>query len=136
MTVQSQAWENVGERFEALGEHLRGHFDEVGADAASERAAFERSVRGLLGALEDGFDAAGHAVRDPVLREDVKNVATAVREALLASVESAGDQVRERLTLPARVTPPASTRPASTRPTTPKAKTGAKKTTTRKHAAG
>ena len=100
MPVQSKAWEQVGEKFETLGDHLRGHFDEVGAEASAERAAFEKSVRGLLSALEDGFNVAGKAVRDPALRDDVSSVATSVREALLATFETAGEQVRDRLSRP------------------------------------
>lgn len=117
MAVRSKAWEEVGERFESLGDHLRSHFDEASVDAAAERAAFEKSVRGLLGALEDGFGAARKAVRDPVLREDVTNVANSVREALLATFEGAGEQVRERLNRPARAAPPAVKRAPAARKT-------------------
>lgn len=125
MAVQTQAWEQVGEKFENLGDHLRGHFDEVSADASAERAAFEKSIRGLLTALEDGFAVAGKAVRDPMLREDVTSVATAVREALLATFEGAGEQVRERLSRPVRTTRPPVKPAATARKATPR------KTTTR-----
>jgi hypothetical protein len=144
MAVQTQAWEHVGERFETLGDHLRGHFDDVSADAAAERAAFEKSIRGLLAALEDGFNVAGKAVRDPILRQDVMSVATAVREALLATFETAGEQVRERLTRPAPATRPVAKRaapahkPATRKVTARKVaarKTTARKTTARKRSA-
>lgn len=128
MAVQSKAWEQVGEKFETLGEHLRGHFDDVGAEASSERAAFEKSVRGLLTALEDGFNVAGKAVRDPTLREDVTKVATSVREALLATFETAGEQVRERL---GRSEPAPKRAAVTSKPTQP----AAKKPAPRKHAA-
>jgi hypothetical protein len=117
MAVQTQAWEQVGEKFETLGEHLRGHFDDVSAEASAERAAFEKSVRGLLTAIEDGFSVAGKAVRDPVLREDVMRVATAVREAMLATFETAGEQVRERLSGPAPTARPAAKRATAARKT-------------------
>lgn len=117
MAVQAEAWAQVGEKFETLGEHLRGHFDEVGTEASAERVAFEKSMRGLLAALEDGFGPARRAVRDPALREDVTNVATSVREALLASFETAGEQVRDRLERPRRAARPAATRAAARRPT-------------------
>lgn len=107
MAARSKEWEQVGEQFESLGDHLRSHFDEVSTDAAAERAAFERSIRGLLGALEGGFGAARKAVRDPALREDVTKVAESVRAALLATFEDAGEQVRERLNRPARAVRPA-----------------------------
>lgn len=138
MAVKTQAWEQVEEKFETLGNHLRGHFDEVSSEASAERAAFEKSIRGLLVALEDGFSVAGKAVRDPMLREDVMSVATAVREALLATFESAGEQVRERLSRPAHSTHPPAKRAAATRKSTSRkvtAKPLASKATTRKRAA-
>lgn len=131
MAVQSKAWEQVGEKFETLGEHLRGHFDDVGAEASAERAAFEKSVRGLLTALEDGFNVAGKAVRDPTLREDVTKVATSVREALLATFETAGEQVRERLARESRSEPAPKRAAVTSKPTQP----AAKKPAPRKHAA-
>jgi hypothetical protein len=126
MAVQTKAWEQVGEKFEVLGTHLRSHFDEVSAEATAERAAFEKSIRGLLASLEDGFGAAGKAVREPVLRQDVTDVAVSVREALLATFESAGEQVRERLTRPVRPT----AKPVAAHKTT------ARKTTAGKAVAG
>ena len=151
MVVQSEAWETVGERFESLGTHLRKHFDEVSADATAEGVAFEKSVRGLLSALEDGFSAARDAVRDPMLRDDVTGVAASVREALLSTFEGAGEQVRERLARPARAVratskptkqptkqptkKPAASRPAAKRPAAPKAKPAARKTAAQKPAA-
>lgn len=97
MTAQAKIWRQVGENFESLGTHLRSHFDDVSAEASAERAAMEKSIRGLLAALDNGFDAARDAVHDAQLRDDVTSVGTAVREALLATFESAGTQVRERL---------------------------------------
>ena len=120
MAIQSDAWEQVGENFEMLGQHMRAHFDELTAETANERAAFEKSVRGLLTALEEGFGVARKAVRDPMLRDDVTSVAASVREALLATFETAGGQVRERLSAPRRVARPAAKRAPAARPATRK----------------
>lgn len=127
----SKAWESVTESFEVLGEHLRGHFEQVSGEASTERAAFEKTVRGLLTALEDGFGAAGKALRDPALRHDVANVAGAVRTALLDSVEAAGSQARERLSVPVSRDGGAAAKRATTA-----RKPVARKAATRKTAAG
>lgn len=97
MAVQSKAWEQVAERCNSLGAHLRQNFDELSADATAERAALEKSLRAMLSALEDGLGATGKVVRDAKLREDITELAASVREALLATFEGAGDQLRERL---------------------------------------
>ena len=134
MAAKSQTWEQVGKKFEVLGEDLRAHFDELRADTATERAAFEKSVRGLLSALEDGFGAAGKALRDPALREDVTSVATSVRDALVATFETAEGEMHERLSRPrrrARATmTSAAARKATPRKTSP-GKTSARTTSAR-----
>jgi hypothetical protein len=97
MAQSSKAWDQVGERFVALGTQMRKRADQMSKGATVDRAAFERSVRDMYAALEDGFGLAGKAVRDPKIRRELSNVAQSVREALSATVESAGEQARERL---------------------------------------
>jgi len=97
MVVQSKAWEQVGKSFESLGAHLRSRLDEVGEDAAAERAAVEQSLHALVSALEEAAGATGKVVRDPVLRQDLNDLAASVRSALIVTFERAGGQVRERL---------------------------------------
>lgn len=102
MAVQHKAWEQVGKRFDSLSSHLRSRFDEVGADAAADRAAFEESLRTLMSALEETLSAAGNVVRDPVLRHDLAELAASLRGAIVTTFETAGEQVRERLVAPVR----------------------------------
>ena len=97
MTVSSKAWDQVNERLVALGTHVRTSADKMSKGTAVDRAAFEKSVRDMFAAIEDGFGLAGRAIRDPKIRKDLSNVADSVRQALFATVESAGEQVRERL---------------------------------------
>ncbi len=101
MVAQTKAWKEVNARFEALGEHLHSRFEEAGADVGTEREAFEESLRHALSALEEAFGSASKVVRDPVLRSDLNALATAVRSALTATVDRAGEQVRN-LTTPVR----------------------------------
>jgi hypothetical protein len=102
VATPAKAWRQVGEQFDTLGTQLRKHFDEVSAEATTERAAFEKALRALLSALEDGFGTAGKAVRDPALRENLNELSASLREALLSIFEAAGDQVRERISAPIR----------------------------------
>ena len=97
MTVPSKAWDQVNERLVALGTQVRASADKMTKGTAIDRAAFEKSVRDMFAAIEDGFGLAGKAIRDPKIRGDLSNVADSVRQALLATMESAGEQVRERL---------------------------------------
>lgn len=97
MTVPSKAWDQVNERLVALGTQVRTSAEKMTKGTAVDRAAFEKSVRDMFAAIEDGFGLAGKAIRDPKIRKDVASVAESVRQALLATMESAGEQVRERL---------------------------------------
>lgn len=93
---------------------MRTSADEMTKGTALDRAAFEKSVRDMFAAIEDGFGLAGRAIRDPRIRKDLSNVADSVRQALLATVESAGEQVRERLPrVPAERSPKSTVRKVS-----------------------
>lgn len=97
MTTPSKAWEHVNERLVALGTQLRKSADKMTKDAAVDRTAFEKSVREMLAAIEDGFGRAGKTIGDSKIRKDLSSVAESVRQALLVTIGSAGEQVRERL---------------------------------------
>lgn len=128
MTTPAKAWRQVGDQFEMVGIRVRKHLDEISTEAHAERAAFEKALRALLSALEKGFGTAGKAVGDPAIREDLNDLAGAVREALLASFETAGDQVREHLPTP-------TSKSTGAIKHAPVRKAGAKKAATRKAAA-
>lgn len=144
MSKQTTKWEQVSHRFEALGDRLRSHFEQVGSQSAEERKALEHVMRLLSSTVEDGFTSAGRAVRDPAVRQDLADLATAVRDALTATVEDAGTQVRERIGGPVRrggraeahkVTPRKAAPRKVTAKSTPRKVAGAKvssKATTRK----
>ncbi len=131
MSVQTKKWEQVSDRFELLGDHLRSHFEQVGTQSAEERKAVEHALRLLGSTVEDSFTATGRVVRDPALRKDLAELATAVRDALAASFEETGDQVRERLSRPAHRarTVAQKAAPRKRAPATTAHKTAARKTT-------
>jgi hypothetical protein len=135
MTMPSKAWDQVNERLVALGTQVRTSADKMTKGTAIDRAAFEKSVRDMFSAIEDGFGLAGKAIRDPKIRKDLSNVADSVRQALLATMESAGGQVRGRLPhAPGKRSPKSTGRKAAA----PKTATGkaapVKKATTAKKA--
>ena len=95
------------------------------------------SVRGLVTALGDGFDAVRDSVHDPMVRRDLTAVGESVRAALTSSFDAAGTQLRRRLsqsasdagTAPAKTAEPPATHRAKR---TPKASA---KPATKKHVA-
>ena len=122
MTVPSKAWDQVNETLVAFGTQVRTSAEKMTKGTAVDRAAFEKSVRDMFAAIEDGFGLAGKAIRDPKIRKDVSSVADSVRQALLATMESAGEQVRERLPrAPGQRSPKSSGRKAASKTATRKA---------------
>jgi len=93
MTVQNASWDQVAKNFEAIGARLRRQVDEVNTASDSDRAAVDKAVHALLSALDDTFQAASRIARDPQLHEDVKDLATSVRDAVRASFGEVRDQV-------------------------------------------
>ena len=89
MTDTKQAWSEVADRFGELGLKLKLHFEEAsgGADDASLRSALED----LRDSVDHAFDAVGNAVKDPAMKDDARDVARALREALSTTFAEASD---------------------------------------------
>ena len=90
---EAAAWRHVEKRYNILAEHLRRRFAPVNADAAAERAALEQSAHALAKAVEDLVTSVDKTLHDRRLHRDVTALLTAVRQALLSSVQAARPQV-------------------------------------------
>jgi hypothetical protein len=92
MSDQPERWQEIASRAEALALKLKLHMEQVG-DKADGDAALDR----FRTAVDDAFTAAGNAVRDEAVRDDVREVGRLMIEAITTAVERAGDQAREHL---------------------------------------
>jgi len=99
------AWEKVSESFGSLEADLRQYSATRSAEAAADRAAFEESVKGLISAFEESIGAAARLVRNPALGEDLADMAATIRDAFVATIQAAGQQVRDRLPVTSGATP-------------------------------
>lgn len=134
MTAQPKSWEQVGAKFEVIGTRLRDRLDQVSADAAADRAALERAIQALVAAVEDTITAAGKVVADAELRQDITAFAASVREALLGTVERAGESIRVQASPSAIRTKSTTAVRRLTARETPPVKSEARATTVRKPA--
>jgi hypothetical protein len=89
MTTVRTAWEELGERLEALGLKLKLHYEQTRDDAVTD------TVARLRAGVEDTFEAAGHAMKDDAVRADVHEVGRLFAEALAATLEKVGTDLRE-----------------------------------------
>jgi hypothetical protein len=86
MTDRTQDWREVADALEALALKLKLHFEQTGSDAADDVEEAGDKVRAAVRDLGDSvdrcFDGIRAAVNDPNVKQDVKDVATALRDAL------------------------------------------------------
>ena len=89
MTATNTAWTELSSRLEALGLKLKLHFEQT--QDHEETRTMDRLRQGV----EDAFEAAGNAVKDEAVREDVREVGRLMAEALGSTLEHVGAEVRE-----------------------------------------
>lgn len=95
--ASSKAWKQVTEDLAWLEEEIGKHVDDVSAEVKANRAAFRKSLRGLIRAIDDSVDALSNLMRDDDVRRDLTAIAGDVPAALLASLRTAGQEVRDRV---------------------------------------
>jgi hypothetical protein len=95
-----QRWDDVGQRFEALGRVVKERYQSAEptpgsepVDATEERAALREAFEKVVAAAQELVDRAGSVVRDPAVKEQTTLVARSLNEALTASVDQIGEEV-------------------------------------------
>lgn len=101
MTDSKQAWNDVGDRLEALALKLKLNLQQ---ETSEHREHDEEHEEELLGALdrlgeafEDVFEAAENAAKDEGIRSDVSAVARNTIDALSATFGELTDEIRKRV---------------------------------------
>jgi hypothetical protein len=91
MSESKAKWDDVGDRFTALGRKLKSHYDANAQPSAPRDEAEQDQVRDALrqisDALDAGFTAIGESLRDTEVRDDFKQAGNAIADALTASIE-------------------------------------------------
>ncbi len=96
MTDTKQAWQDVGDRFDALGLKLKLHLEEE--RSARDDDSGDDGVREALdraaAALDDVFDALGEAAEDVAVKADLKDLASSFGAALETTFDDLGGRLR------------------------------------------
>jgi hypothetical protein len=104
MTEHEHTWDEVGERFAALGRLLKDRFEQERED--DDQQAVRDAFSKLAEAARRLGDAVGEAVRDPAVREQAREVGRSLNDAVVSTVRDLDAQLRNR---PARPTGPETT---------------------------
>ena len=87
--MTTNQWSEVGERLEALALKLKLHFEQARDEEAAD------ALGRLRKDIEDAFEAAGNAVKDEAVRADAREVGRLFTDALAATLEKFGDDIRK-----------------------------------------
>lgn len=79
MAMRTQDWSEVADAVEGLALKLKLHFESVAGDSGE---AVKGAVDELGEAVERSSDALRNAVDDPAVKDDVKDVAARLRDAV------------------------------------------------------
>jgi hypothetical protein len=89
MNEFKQPWSEVADRLEALGLKLKLHGQQTGGSEMPE------ALSRLGHRLQEAFEAAGNAVKDEAVREDVREIGRLIAGAVTTTVGKVGDDMRE-----------------------------------------
>lgn len=95
MSTSKDAWNEVGDRFTAVGKRLAGHYDKRNDGSAKDtQHKVEEVVREIGNQLGRAFEAVDDTVRDDAARQDLKQAFNALGSAISSTVEDAATAIR------------------------------------------
>lgn len=84
-------WDQVGDLLGSLGLKLKFHAEQA---VGEDRTLINDAVHNLRDTIEGAFDALRSAVKDPAVRDDLKNVAGGVAQAVSSTLGDVRDRVK------------------------------------------
>jgi hypothetical protein len=97
MAEVKAAWDDVGNRFAEMASHVKDQFEaRVAFGDAPGTQKVDDAIRTLVGAIDKTFSAISDTLRDPATREEAKQAASAMGDALAATFNEVADQIRSR----------------------------------------
>ncbi len=85
------SWEEVGSLLTGLGLKLQLHVEQA---ASAEKDGVTDALRSLAESLEHAFEGLRSASSDLAIREDVKNAARSLSDAVGTTLSSVGEELR------------------------------------------
>ncbi|HEU4529073.1 MAG TPA: hypothetical protein VFT80_14230 [Actinomycetota bacterium] len=114
-----EAWDEVGERFATFGRALAARYKQLeqerGATTDEDKRKIEEAFSTITRQLDQAFTSLGETIRDPSAKDDLKQAARSVGDALTVTFQEVSEEVRKRI---------GRSEPAGTAPERPDASTG------------
>jgi hypothetical protein len=94
MADAKSAWDEVGNRFSDIAERVKEQFDARAAFGAPDSQKVDDAVRTLVRAVDNAFTAIGETMRDPSTRDEVKQAASAMGDAIAVTFNEVASQIK------------------------------------------
>ena len=94
MAGAQESWREVGKVLDGLGLKLKTHFESAQSDIDSER--FRDAIDAAGAGVQKAFDALGEAIRDPAIKQDVRNAASSLSDAIANTFSEVSANIRGR----------------------------------------
>jgi hypothetical protein len=91
-TSTKKSWNEVGSLLTGLGLKLQLHVEQA---ASAEKDGVTDAIRSLAESLEHAFEGLRTASNDVAIRDDVKNVARSLSEAVGSTLTNVGEEIRD-----------------------------------------
>lgn len=97
MAEVQDSWREVASKAEALGLKLKLHLEQEQDEASDREVGDTKAMVDELGQkLTDAFESLGNAAKDPAVHQDVKDVGSTLRDALMSTFSAVGAEVNSR----------------------------------------
>jgi hypothetical protein len=101
MSEVQDSWKEVAGKAEALGLKLKLHLAQEKSEDPDGESTTESDAKAVVEDLgrkiQEAFDSAGNAAKDPAVHDDVKEMGRLFKDALLATVSTVGQEVQTRV---------------------------------------
>lgn len=97
MAEIQDSWKEVASKAEALGLKLKLHLEQERDETEPREPGDTKALLDDLGTkLTDAFDSIGNAAKDTAVHDDVKDMGKLFRDALMVTINTAGEEVSKR----------------------------------------
>jgi hypothetical protein len=96
-----EAWDEVGDRFATFGRALAARYKQLeqerGATTEEDKRKIEEAFSTITRQLDQAFTSLGETIRDPSAKDDLKQAARSVGDALGVTFQEVSGEIRKRI---------------------------------------
>ena len=95
MAEAKDKWDEVGDKFNEIGKRFKERYDANAAFGADQQEKMNDALRQMADALDAGFTALGDSLRDPGIREELKQAGMSIGDALSATFNDVAGEIKK-----------------------------------------